>query len=139
MTASAVEPHIDAFLALLRGGSPALTVHDSLVPGEKPPLPYVVTYTDSGLATTDRLVTVSNLRDVTVQTTCVGSTATSVRAVRDRVAGRVLDHTLIVGGWRCWPIRHLTADRVRRDDDVTPPVLYGVDEWRWRAEPIYAA
>lgn len=132
---------VDAVLALL--GTAQVTVHDGRVPldpvtGKLPPRPYVVVYgpgDGDGTRRVDSLAGTSRWVDGVVQTTVVGDSALAVRIVSARVITALLDVTPAVAGRSCFPIRHDDSQTVRRDDDVQPPVLYGVLRWLLQSVP----
>lgn len=130
-----VRAHADAVLSLLRAVS-GLTVYDGQVPSQ-PALPYVVVYFDAGppnqeLASLDDL---SSERDWSFQVTSVGGTREQAQwAVEGAFAG-LYGVRPSVAGRSCGRIRHVGSQPARRDDDVTPPLMYATDQWRFLSTP----
>lgn len=131
-----------AVLALLATDA-NLTTYDGRVPtdpttGKLPARPYVVVYGPSdgaGAWSVDSLAGASQRVDGVVTTTVVGDSAASVRIIAKRVRSLLLDTVLDVTGRASFPVRHEAGQDVRRDDDVSPPVLYAVDRWLCQSVP----
>lgn len=126
-----IRAHVAGVIALLTG-SP--TVYDGKVPDSTNP-PYRVVYANGGLAIVTNTAGDSNCREWSFQTTAVGSTPEQARAVAEKNQTALLDSHPTVSGRTCGPIRHETSRSVERDDDVSPPVFYAVDVWRFMSLP----
>lgn len=136
-----IQDHCDAFLARARAaaGSPALTVHDGEVPdGSTPPyaLVYFFVETPDGVAAADKisLTLASTAINARAYVHCVGVNAEAARAVSGRFRAQVLDVTLSVPGWSCFPVRWLEGNPPQRNEEIPGSTLFDqVDVYGWAA------
>jgi hypothetical protein len=125
MTAPApVLAHVTAVRDLLDAQLPAaVTVEVGSAPAGQVP-PYAVIYPDPGMpegTLGDRH------RDLLLefQVTCVGTGQAQAQDVADRVRAVLLTWTPAVAGRTVQPLwQVVSGERVRRDDDVNPPLYY---------------
>ncbi len=115
-------------------------VYDAHVPVDpttgKPPVPpYVVLYAQTPHSTVNNLTGQSGATDASHQTTTIGLEADSVRVFQAYVKAALLDVVPTIAGRQAFPIRHDYSNPVRRDDDIQPPVMYGVDGWQLYTAP----
>jgi hypothetical protein len=113
-----------------------LNAHDSQPTA--PTYPYVVLYADGGIRTSDREADVRVQRNLTWQTTVVGTSAAQCRAALDRLNDQLED-------WRPTPVNgrvfskveHTGSQPVRKDDDLPDRVLFiATDQWRMVSDPV---
>jgi hypothetical protein len=139
-----VQDHVDAFLTLARAatGSPSLVVLDGEVPNGTV-APYALVYfyveTPDGLMAPDKisLTLASSAINCRAYVHAVGDVPQAPRAARG-VAGRfrnaVLDKTLSVPGWSCFPVRWLEGQPPQRNDDIPGSTVFDqVDVYGWAA------
>ncbi len=127
--------HVNAVMALL-AGDPNLRVYRAKVP-DGATRPYAVLYAGTGGAETTALGMLSTLRRFPFHMTYVGDTDEQVLALAERIETRLLDVHPTVAGRTTGPI-HKTLDEpppIQRDDDVTPPVLFLPEFWRFISVP----
>lgn len=120
-------PHALAIIAALDG----LTVGDHEAPldddGVPLPPPYVIVYLLPGGTVDGPLGKPDVDRDVPFQLTAVGRLAAEARDYLDQAVAAITGQTVTVAGravYRCRPTE--AAGQVQRDDDVQPPVFYGI-------------
>lgn len=119
--------HAEAILSLLRS-IPHVTVYDGSVP-DRPALPYVVVWITPPRHESDRMTGDQLNADNVFQTTTSGLTPESVRIVVNNLHAALVDARVAVDGRNSQRIKHLTAQPIRPDQDVLPPLFYGVDQW----------
>lgn len=128
MTAQA---HADAIKALI---GKSVRLHDGAVP-DGAALPYAVLFIDDGTAARTRMVPVSDRRNVGFQITSVGIDPDGARSVAERVRAAVLDKRPAVAGRATWPVQQEVSQPLRVDRDVTPHLLYVVDQYAFSSIP----
>jgi hypothetical protein len=129
-----IQAHANAILGLLAAdiGPPALATLDGFVPAGQLP-PYVVVYfsiaSPGGTVAADKvsLDFNSTVMDVNAYCHCVGGNAIAARAVESRVRTALLDVTPVITGRGCFPIRHVDAMPMQRDESTGPLVMDVVD------------
>ena len=131
-----IREHVAAVKALLTA-----VLADAVYDGEAPsaadpttPERYVVLWPDNGDPQAEHLCGTSSTVTMLIQTTAVGKTADQARWVADKVFPALLDVRPTVAGRVCDPIRHDTAQPIRRDDDAGG-WFYAVDVWRLVTRP----
>lgn len=141
-----VQDHADAFLALARSspGSPSLTVYDGTVPAGAV-APYALVYfyieTPDGLLAPDKISltlasTAVNCRAYVHAVGDVPEAPRAARAVAGRFRAAVLDKTLSVAGWTCFPVRWLEGQPPRRNEEIPGSTVFDqVDVYGWTAVP----
>lgn len=122
-----VGAHAEAILSLLRS-IPNVTVYDGIVP-DRPALPYVVAWITPPRHESDRMTGDQLNADNVFQTTASGLTPESVRIVVGNLHRALVDARVAVEGRNSQRIKHLTSQPIRPDEDVSPPLFYGVDQW----------
>lgn len=135
-----IQAHADAILALLRAapGSPALVVHDGIVPAGQTTPPYVLVYLHAGYPPDSgvRSLTMATAElALTITLHCVGGNAVAARAVANRARTALLDVVPTVTGRVCWPVRHLESQPPRRDESTGTAVMDQVDVYQLRSVP----
>lgn len=71
------------------------------------------------------------------QLTCVGATQDQAETVMDRARIALVGVTPSVSDRAAFPIYQAEVDRqVTRDDAATPPVHYGIAQFRFRSNPL---
>lgn len=125
--------HVAAVLALV-DAVPNVNVYDAIVPND-PALPYVVVRTDTGPRTRSSILATSDRLDLTVWCTSVGATREQAQWVAEKVAGALLDVRPTVSGRQCFPIESVNSQPAQRDDAISPPLMYAVDEYRLTSIP----
>lgn len=107
----------------LKGGA-----HDS-VPSS-PSYPYVVVYADGGVKSSDREADVRVRKELTWQTTVVGTSAAQCRAALDRVTAALEDYRLTVTGYTASKVEHESSQPVRPDESLPDRTVFiGTDQW----------
>jgi hypothetical protein len=141
-----VQDLADAFLVQLAtasGGPPNLAVYDGAVP-DSPAVAYALVYfyieTPDGLQAPDASSMVFDSRaiDAVAYVHCVGGepqAARAARAVAGRVRSALLDVTLTIPGWSCFPIRWREGQPPQRNEDTGRTVFDQVDVYVFRAIP----
>ncbi|MFL6138802.1 MAG: hypothetical protein ACJ74O_13515 [Frankiaceae bacterium] len=128
-------PYADWLLARAATVQPPLDLHDGKV-ASGASLPYGVLHVDLGMPGEFLSLTMRTERmDVTAQITAVGEDRNQVDAVRAALRAVLLDVAPDIEGRDCWPIRLHDSQPARRDDDVQPSVMYGVDIYRLSSVP----
>lgn len=128
-----IEEHWDGFLSLLT--TPGnITVYAETVP-DNPVKPYIVVYGNQGLPENASMDDKASLLHFTYRTTKVGVSKAQVRALADRELAALLDKRPTVAGRSCGQISKLSSQDIRPDNDVSPPVLFGVDTWTFISVP----
>ena len=125
--------HTDAVLALLEGAV-SLNVHDGKVPVGAA-LPYVVLFTDDGLDEATNIEAVPDLLTVKVQVTGSGLNRTSVQIATGKAHAALVGVIPTVAGRSCSPLRQVNSRPITEDRDVTPSVLYAVNEYEFHSVP----
>lgn len=142
MPAARARPHTDAVVAALaaaqvlvgRGKEPAGSGWAG-EPGKSSFAPYVVLYPAPGTADGE-LVDPNEYLDYTCQLTCVAATSEGVEAVMDAAKTALVGQRLTVAGRQCYPVYLTPLSRpISRDDQVSPPVHFGVLEIGFRTGP----
>lgn len=128
-----IRDHADAVLALL-DAVPNLRVYDTKSP-EKAAPGYVVARFDSGHRTRDGLLPVSGRFTCVVTVYAVGEDADQCRLLAEAASGALLDVVPTVPGRSCFPIEHLVSQPTVRDDDVTAPQYYAIDQYQLASIP----
>lgn len=126
--------HAPAVIARLRE-HPHLTVVDGPAKGTQAP-PYVVVYVYTPDERRTKLEGPTDEGTVVVITHSVATTAAGARIVRKNVRQQLLDHLLVVAGWKCKPIGHPVGMPADWDDSTGTRVMDAVDEWEYVAEPV---
>lgn len=121
--------HANAVLALAQA-IPNINVYDTQAPA-KPPLPYAVLRFDSGQRDRTAITANSNMVTTTVTCTAVGNDRGQSQGVAERVADALVDVRPTVAGRSCSPIEHLDTRPSQMDSQVTPPLFYAVDVFRF--------
>lgn len=104
-----------------------------------PDYPYVVASFDSGPRRSTRAADVRVESVLSWQTTVVGESAAQCRAAVDRIVDALTDWTPVVDGRVCHKVRHETSRPMARDDDLPNiTVLYVIDQWSVKSEPLSA-
>lgn len=140
------QDHADAFLALARAaaGSPPLVVYDGKVPsGALAPYSLVYFYieTPDGLIAPDKvsLTSASTAINCRAIVHCVGDEPEAPRAARGvaaRLRNAVLDKTLSVSNWSCFPIRWIEGRPPSRNEEIPGSTIFDqVDVYGWSAVP----
>lgn len=142
MTAVASEEqHSAAVLALLR--QVGLTVfpedepdgsYDGIVPPNTPP-PYVAVHTSFDRPIDDRATARSTDAIMRMYVHCVGANTGAAQGVADIVARALLNVRPVIGGRRCFPIRHDASDPARPDKSTGVLVVTRADVYRLRTTP----
>lgn len=122
--------HASEILSLVRQSR--ATVYDGLVPDDAA-APYVAVYFDTGWADPVRVNNDAHWRRYTFQTTYVATTPEQLRWLVDKVEPELLGVTPDVYGVASSPLEKRTAQQVRRDFDVSPPLFYATDVWEYGA------
>lgn len=125
--------HTDATLALLTADT-SLHVHDATVPAGSP-LPYVVQFTDDGLDVSDTLEGVPTTLTVRVQVTASGLTRSSVQIASGKAHAALIGRVPTVASRSCSVIRQVNSRPITEDRDVTPHLLYAVNEYEFYSVP----
>lgn len=141
-----IQDHFDAFLALAEAapGSPSLVVLDGKV-DDGVVAPYSLVYfaieTPDGTLAPDKISltlasTAINCRAVVHSVGADPQSARAARAVAGRFRAAVLDRTLSVAGWSCFPIRWLEGMPPQRNEEIPGSTVFDqVDVYGWTAVP----
>ena len=121
--------HANAVLALAQA-VPNLTVYDTQAPA-KPSLPYAVLRFDSGVRERTAITATSNMVTTTVTCTAVGIDRGQSQGVAERVADALVDVRPTVAGRSCSPLEHVDSRPSQMDSEVSPPLFYAVDVFRF--------
>jgi hypothetical protein len=127
------EAHTDAVLALLET-APNLNVHDATVPPGSA-LPYVVLFTDDGLDEANNLEAQPDTLTVSVTVTASGLNRTAVQRASGKAHDALVGVVPTVSGRSCSVIRHINSRKIDVDKDVTPHLLYAVNEYQFYSVP----
>jgi hypothetical protein len=113
-----------------------LSAHDSQPTA--PSYPYVVVYADGGIRTSDREADVRVQRNLTWQTTTVGTSAAQVRAALDRLNDQLEDWRPTPANGRTFSkVEHTGSQPVRPDAELADRVVYyATDQWRMVSDPV---
>ncbi|MHB9004004.1 MAG: hypothetical protein ACYC6C_08055, partial [Coriobacteriia bacterium] len=121
-----IRAHVDVVLARLRGDAVlAGATFDGRVEGT--PEAYCVVYAGGGVRKSERLTGRSVFADFSFTIHSVGSTAEQARLVEERVLAQLVDWVPTVVGRNCRRMVHAVSRPVGMDNDVSPPLFYGVD------------
>jgi hypothetical protein len=125
--------HADAILARLASAAPALTVYDTKVDDADgiPPTPYLLVIFDGVPETVDRLSGVQWSGMCRVQASAVGVSRREVQWAAEKARTALKGWVPVVTGRICAPVRRAASDGIFPDNDVTPPVLVGVDRYEF--------
>lgn len=121
--------HANAVLTIAQA-IPNVTVYDTQAPA-KPALPYAVLRFDSGVRSRTSLLASSTRVTTTVTCTSVGVDRGQSQGVAERVADGVVDQRPTVAGRTCSPIEHVDSRPSQMDSQVSPPLFYAVDVFRF--------
>lgn len=132
MTGLSGVAHADAILELLE--QTGVPVHEGRVPTNAK-LPYNLLFQDDGSGVPTRMVPVSDRLDLRFQVTSVGLDRRGAQHAAQAARDAVLDVRPTVPGRSCWKVTQETAQPLRSDDDVTPPLLYLVAVYAWGSVP----
>ena len=133
MTIPSARAHTAGVVGALEAGG--LSVGVGIAP-DPPTLPYVVLY-PSGLSRLDGPMSDmhADARPV-MQVTSVGSTVEQVEWARDKAAQALLAGTVTIAGRvLCAAVELETSQPVQRDDDVSPPLFFAADIYRFHTTP----
>ena len=122
--------HADAVLARLNSAAPNLTVYDATAPYPCP-TPYLLVIFDGVPEYMDRMTGVQWSGMCGVQCSAVGKTRREVQWAAEKARDALKGWVPVVNGRICGPVRRSASDGIFRDDDVTPPVLVGVDRYEF--------
>jgi hypothetical protein len=118
-----LQEHADAYLDLLRGIGPPLTVYpaegggvQTVPPGAEPP--YVAAHFYGERPNGGRLTMGSTRMRLRAYLHCVGATDIAARAVSDLVASALLDVRPDIPGRSVYPIRHESSREPREDESI---------------------
>jgi hypothetical protein len=113
-----------------------LNAHDSQPTA--PDYPYVVLYADGGIRTSDREADVRVQRNLTWQTTTVGTSAAQCRAALDRLNDQLEDWRPTPANGRVFSkVEHTGSQPVRVDAELADRVVYyATDQWRMVSDPV---
>lgn len=125
--------HTTAVYALLDAVS-GLNTHDATV-AASPALPYVVLFTDDGLHEATSLNEAPDLLTVRVTVTSAGLTRESVQIASGKAHTALAGVTPSVSSRSCSPIRQVNSRPIEVDEDVTPHVLFAVNEYAFFSVP----
>lgn len=128
-------PHVAAVNALLTAALPAgIVVYDGEVPGT-PGQTYAVIYAPPGDRSPTTLQGTSDQIELTIQVTCVGTTALQALDVADLVCAALIDQRPTVAGRTCWRITQIPGTPpIQRDDQTRDP---NIDRPRFSAFPRF--
>jgi hypothetical protein len=90
---------------------------------------YVAVFTNSGMRSADRLTGPHSVTTMTVIVHSVGTTPDQCSLVAERVFAQLVDFTPTIDGVRCRRISPEASQPMQRDDDISPPLYYSVDEF----------
>jgi hypothetical protein len=124
--------HSDVVVALVTAA--AGTTYDAIVPPDAA-YPYRVVFTDDGL---DEATSIEGNPDhLTVRfvITASGLSRESVQGCRDQGHDAVAGEVPTVSGRSCSVIRHVNSRPIEMDYDVTPHLLYSVNEYEFFSVP----
>ena len=141
MTVAASRPHTDAVAERLeaaglpvgRGYKPDGSGWQG-EPGGSDFEPYVVLYPTPGLTDGD-LCDPHSYLDYQVQATCVAATQEGAETVVDTVRAALIGVRLTVAGRSLYPFQSVASSPTTRDDGVSPPVHYAVEQFSCRSGP----
>lgn len=122
--------HADAVLARLTTAAPALTVYDGTAPYPCP-TPYLLVIFDGVPEAVDRLTGDQWQAMCGWQASAVGKSRREVQWAAEKARDALKGWVPVVTGRVCGPVKRVASDGVFRDDDVTPPVLVGVDRYEF--------
>lgn len=125
--------HTDAILALIHAGS-TVAIHDGTVPAGAA-LPYNVLFTDDGLDESDTFDGTPTTLTVHIQVTSSGLTRQSAQVAHDQAHAALIGVIPAVSGRSCSPVRQVNSRPITEDRDVTPHVLYAVNEYAFHSVP----
>lgn len=134
--------HADAILALLRADA-NLTVFPPLEPAPGPVVPtgtrppYLSVHVHVQVPPEAVRAITGTADRVVVTATChsVGATDVAARIVAGRAMARLLNVVPVIGGRRCWPIRHEATRPPDRDESTGTAVITQVDVYRLETMP----
>lgn len=134
-----IQAHANAVIALLDADNtaPALVIHDGKVPNGAVP-PYVLVYfddTDPDVTESRDQTGVSQRYVLRAITHSVGTTASSSRAIAQRVRAALLDVIPAVAGRSCWPIRREEGQPTIRDETTLAASFDSVSTYRVESVP----
>jgi hypothetical protein len=119
--------HTDAVLALIDAGS-TIVVCDGNVP-DGTALPRNVLFTDSGNDEATNLEALPDLLTFRFQVNSSGLTRASVQIAADQARDAVIGVVPAVSGRSCSAIRQVNSRPITQDRDVTPHLMYAVNEY----------
>ena len=99
--------------------------------------PYVVVYFDGGPYSSDRECDSRVRRDHGWQTVTVGSSASQVRAARERLVSALSNWVPVVTGRTLSKVDHEGTQPARPDPEMPDRTLYiATDQWRAVSDPV---
>lgn len=100
------------------------------------PQRYASFFLNSGVRYGDRLSGPDVSADFTLTVHSVGTDPFGAQAVAERVLAQLLNYKLQVPGRDCSLLRHSASIPVGSDDQVSPSLYYGVDEFSFTSDPV---
>lgn len=128
-----VKAHADAIKALM-DSIPHITWHDGAVP-DNPALPYVVLWTSAPRRFSDSLKGDQRNGLTYFHTTTVALDPDGIRIVQGHVHDALTDARLDIPGYKPQRIQNTHTQPITPDRDVTPAVLFSVDQWQFITIP----
>lgn len=124
--------HADAVLNRLASAAPDLTVYRPGQVPSKPATPYLLAIFDGLPEYTDRLSGNQGAGRCQIQASAVGASEREVLWAAEKARAALRGWRPTVAGRACGRVRRVASDGIFPDNDVTPPVLVGVDRYEFQ-------